>query len=357
MASEGGLPTIYGIPLKYVFLVTLVVQNSALVLTMRYSRIQPGPRYLGTTAVALSELLKCFICLGIHVHRKRSQPDHRQAPTLSAEANPSNQADDYSIPLWIDGSRAPKIALWALVAFLYSLQNNLQFVAASHLHAATFQVTYQCKILTTALFTVTLLRRRLSARKWFSLVILTAGVAWVQIPSSSTAASKQQGDDLAGITAVAGACICSGLAGVCFEKVLKEPQQSSIWKRNVQLSAGCFPMALAAAYCWDRQAIRKDGFFQGYSPVVLATVGVQAAGGLIVALVIKYADNISKGFATSISIILSTAASIFLFDFVPTIHFLCGSILVLLATYLYSQPDAPKVAATVLPLYRQKVLR
>lgn len=46
---------------------------------------------------------------------------------------------------------------------------------------------------------------------------------------------------------------------------------------------------------------------------------LQALGGLVIAAVIKYADNILKGFATSLSIILSTLISYFLLqDFDPT---------------------------------------
>jgi solute carrier family 35 (UDP-sugar transporter), member A1/2/3 len=43
-----------GMPLKYISLVTLVIQNSALVLVMRYSRTLTGPQYLPATAVGLS---------------------------------------------------------------------------------------------------------------------------------------------------------------------------------------------------------------------------------------------------------------------------------------------------------------
>ncbi len=47
---------------------------------------------------------------------------------------------------------------------------------------------------------------------------------------------------------------------------------------------------------------------------------VQAVGGLIVALVMKYADNILKGFATSLSIVLSSVVSyFFLSDFHPSV--------------------------------------
>lgn len=43
------------------------------------------------------------------------------------------------------------------------------------------QVTYQLKILTTALFSVILLRKSLSSLKWFSLIVLMVAVALVQV--------------------------------------------------------------------------------------------------------------------------------------------------------------------------------
>jgi solute carrier family 35 (UDP-sugar transporter), member A1/2/3 len=294
--------------------------------------------------VVLSELLKCFICLCIHINEQRHQAQDAQLPTFADETTTSLSQTGSSLRrLWSDLFSIKSGFFKLLVpAVLYTLQNNLQFVAASNLDAATFQVTYQCKILTTALFAVLMLGQSLSAKKWLALVILTAGVACVQIPSGSSTSPAVQGNFVVGTVAVAVACVCSGFAGVYFEKVLKNGQSSSIWIRNIQLSVGCLGIALVGAFVWDGQAIREHGFFQGYNPIVFATVCTQAAGGLIVAVVIKYADNILKGFATSLSIILSTVASIFIFDFVPTIYFLFGSILVFAATYLYSMPDAPK---------------
>ena len=64
---------------------------------------------------------------------------------------------------------------------LYTLQNNLLFIALSNLDAATYQVTYQLKILTTALFSVLMLGKKLDSIKWISLVILMLGVSLVQV--------------------------------------------------------------------------------------------------------------------------------------------------------------------------------
>jgi UDP-sugar transporter A1/2/3 len=52
----------------------------------------------------------------------------------------------------------------------------------------------------------------------------------------------------------------------------------------------------------------------GYSFWVWATITLVAAGGLLVAVVVKYADNILKGFATSLSILLSAVISYMYFS-------------------------------------------
>lgn len=65
----------------------------------------------------------------------------------------------------------------------------------------------------------------------------------------------------------------------------------------------------------------------------------------------RYADNILKGFATSISIILSAVASFYIFDFKISLYFFVGSVLVLygnhcftLATHMYGRPEKVVVA-------------
>ena len=47
------------------------------------------------------------------------------------------------------------------------------------------QITYQLKILTTAVFSVLILHRSLSLTKWVSLILLTVAVALVQVCDNS----------------------------------------------------------------------------------------------------------------------------------------------------------------------------
>ena len=122
-------------------------------------------------------------------------------------------------------------------AGLYTLQNNLLYIALSNLDAATYQVTYQLKILTTALFSVLMLSKKIDSLKWISLIILTVGVSLVQWPNSSnskTTLDKTFNNKLIGLSAVIIACFSSGFAGVYFEKLLKG-SSTGVWVRNIQL--------------------------------------------------------------------------------------------------------------------------
>ncbi|KAL7008144.1 hypothetical protein EMMF5_002326 [Cystobasidiomycetes sp. EMM_F5] len=199
--------------------------------------------------------------------------------------------------------------------------------------------------------------------KWGSLFALASGVAVVQLAglgnsaSTATETTSHEMNRVAGFLATIIGCMTSGFAGVYFEKVLKT-SQTDVWTRNVQLSLWSLPPAfMAAAFpnmsLTGQSKIRipkpddPTWLFGNFSGWPLATVVFQALGGILTALVIKYADNIAKGFATSLSIILSFIAGIVLFSTPITVNFLAGSALVLAATYVYNLPEKPKIVAIV----------
>ncbi len=199
-------------------------------------------------------------------------------------------------------------------------------------------MTYQLKIFTTALFSVIMLNKKLSALQCSSLVVLFLGVALVQLQNiSTTSKSGQDQNQLIGLVAVIVSCLSSGFAGVYFEKMLKG-SDASVWLRNVQLGIFGSMTALIGMWLKDGSAIQEKGFFYAYTPLVFGVIIQQALGWLVVAVVVRYADNILKGFATSLSIILSCLASIPLFGFSVTFNFTIGAALVIAAVVLYSRP-------------------
>ena len=187
-------------------------------------------------------------------------------------------------------------------------------------------------------------------KKWSALLLLTVGVSIVQISGSHDASksdSEKQSQFL-GLIAVLCAACTSGFSGVYFEKVLKG-SSTSLWLRNVQMGIPSVVIAFITVYAKDSAAVSVQGFLGGYTPLVWTVVTVQAVGGLIVAVVVKYADNVLKVFATSFSIVVSCIISAIFFDFHASGAFIVGASLVVLSTVLYSQPEKKRRRKTVLP--------
>ena len=75
-------------------------------------------------------------------------------------------------------------------------------------------------------------------------------------------------------------------------------------------NSACFPLPPALLIIlFELNSILDYGFFYGYTIWTCYAVLLSAAGGLVVAVVVRYADNILKGFATSISILVSCGGS------------------------------------------------
>ncbi|KAH9449867.1 hypothetical protein H4Q26_006498 [Puccinia striiformis f. sp. tritici PST-130] len=330
------------IPMKYLSLLALTLQNSLLTILLHYSRTGKN-LYSAPVAVLLSEILKTIISFSIATIHHRTSSSISDSIKLNLSAIFSRDCWKLSIP-----------------AILYVIQNNLQFIAASNLDVATFSITYQLKILTTALCSVIILNRRLTISKWISLIFLALGVGLVQLSNVSVPASSEESRDQLtvsrsmntslGFMAVSLACLTSGLAGVYFELVLKSSSKVDLWIRNVQLSL--FSLLPALFTVLVSLPPTSGSILNGFGVWAWATILTQVIGGLVTALVIKFADNILKGFATSLSIILSTLAGLFLFDAHLPFGSAIGASVVLFSTYTYnaSSSSSASVGETVLPI-------
>lgn len=314
-----------------------------------------GQRYITSTAVFLTEVVKFAACFTAALFE------------ISQDVAPSLPATSLfqTLAAATFGGDSWKLAI---PAALYTLQHSLQYVAISNLDAATLQVTYQFKILPTAIFSILVLRRSLTAQKWAALALLMFGVALVQMPVAQQPAAatalkdvhsriyfprsfsdlKNWGygaaeglnkrsatyegidedylakypdrNEALGFAAAILSSTASALGSVYFEKILKEATgKVSIWIRNVQLSVySIVPSLFIGVMFVDGENISKNGFFVGYNYVVWLVIIFQALGGVIVALCIHYTNNIAKSFATSISILLSLCFSMVFFDFTLT---------------------------------------
>lgn len=149
-------PRVGTLPLKYIVLVLLVLQNSLTAILARASRIPStsGTQlYLGSVAVFVAEVIKLPVCVGL----------------IARDAG---------------GVRPMIVEIWQQVfvkwrdtlrmgvpALCYCLQNALFFVALSRLSATSYQLWSQSKTLFTALFFVVYLGQVCCTRApifWFT---------------------------------------------------------------------------------------------------------------------------------------------------------------------------------------------
>ncbi|CAJ0932637.1 unnamed protein product, partial [Mesorhabditis belari] len=299
--------------MRTAILVWLTLQNSIHTLLIRYSRAREVDEMFTST------IIKLVMCLMMVIYEETPR---KFFSTLNSQV--INQPGD-----------TLKVCIPAMI---YTVQNNLFYVAASHLDAATFMITSQMKIFTTAIFSVIMLGRSLNKAQWVALFVLFVGVSLVQSQTSNVGNSSNDQSPVIGFTAVIVACCLSGFAGIYFEKILKGSAPVSLWMRNVQMSVFAIPASLIAVLVQDGDFVRAHGMLYGFDFIVWLTVFWYGIGGLSVAVCIKYADNIAKNFATSVAILLATLGSVWLFGFVPSLMFMLGAALVILSIFLYSNP-------------------
>jgi len=267
-----------------VFVVYLSVQLGALLLASASQR-QPT-RYLNSTAVTLSELIKVAISLiGIAATERLMLRGLLRAAHQTLLGQPQ------------------QLLKVAVPALLYTVQNNVIYASLAHIDSVTFQITYQLKLVSSLLAARLLLKKPVARTKWLSVALLTLGVVFVQLSlqddAAAAAADAAESDDESpvdaaasaaaaaaarrsrakGIVGVLVACGCSGLAGAAMELLLKEDSQS-LPRRNLQVpdpqrprstpgSATC-PAALSP--CATRRQVRRGGAesSRNPSPPVLA---------------------------------------------------------------------------------------
>ena len=117
--------------------------------------------------------------------------------------------------------------------------------------------------------------------------------------------------------------------------MLKGASKPSLWLRNIQLAAYCTAVATAGILLAADPRLAEAGWTDGFSNLTWFCLVFQAGGGLLVAVTIKYADNILRGFAQGLALIIGAVGSYVLFGFSLSLTFCGGVLLVIAAIFLY----------------------
>lgn len=318
--------------LRLRLLVLMVLQNSATALVARYTRSSVAEKDM----FAVNDLIICC-----------------EITKLIVSGILESCTSDCGLVQSVKGNMLGQpLEFFAIVipSLLFLMQNSILYVAVSNLSVPLFQVTYQMKLVTTAIMSMFLLQRRYSAKQMTCLTTLSVGVAIVLVDGNRRPEKQNRNSNESiaiGLLAVMAASVSSAVAGIVLEKLLKgrafEAKKNqnlsgtlpltSLWMRNMHMAF--FSICIALLHRCICASNRKS-FMHGFSPWVHLLVVLQAGGGLLVAAVMKYADNVLKGLATGVSVVLSAVVSSAFFGTPITRHFLVGSCIVLLSVYLFS---------------------
>jgi UDP-sugar transporter A1/2/3 len=298
-----------------VALIALTFQNTVLVILLKFSFREDAESYAPSTAILCTELLKLALC------------------ALAV----SKQPGQFS---------ATVQQLWAkkrlfLPAVLYVIQSNLLFFASKRLPPVIYIVCTQMKILTSAVFSRLLLGTTLSGSQYVSLFFLIFGIVLVQIDNFDFQEIHTVGESSAGFFAATLASLTSGLAGAVLEKLYKDPDactrvKHTIWTRNLQLSLISIPFALSGVYLRAQEQVLKGNFFRGYDYVILSIICMQAAGGIITAYVLKFANVVSKCVAISMSICCCAIYSVWTGELIISTQIIVGVLVVNISVIAFS---------------------
>ena len=122
-----------------------------------------GLQALTTSIIVMAEMLKLALCTCEILVRRRGVQGFVAEISEDILAKPA------------------ETAMMMVPCFLYFIQNNLLLLAVSSLDPPVYYVVSQLKILSTAVFSIIILRKTISGRKWIALVILLSGTALSQV--------------------------------------------------------------------------------------------------------------------------------------------------------------------------------
>jgi len=336
---------------RWLVLLVLCLQNSLFTVLRRYSQGVLLETYSKYECLLVGEVIK--MVFSAYMIRKGlveragtgNDDDGGGGGGVNAPKNDTATTDTLRHRLLYITASCRKMVVLALI---YGAMNILSFVSLRNIGAGLFTIFAQAKIFTTALFSSVILGRKYSWTKWRALISLVLGVLLFSEPvwgdSSKLHSNNPDARPLLGTAAVLIEVSLSGFASIYFEKIVKtDALQFTIWERNFQLALGSFPVYLGFIAV-DGGGVA--GFGGGWSLLAACVAALGAAGGLLVALSIKYGDSILKTLATTGAIVLSSFLDYWFLDgpLTATMLIAGGQVIVSICNYTFDQTSSASSA-------------
>ena len=233
------------------------------------------------------------------------------------------------------------ILKYALPGLLYAVCNVLNYVVVSMVGSTNYQLLNNMKIITTAVIYRLVLGREIRMIQWMAIMLLAVAMcvsALQNCPKPIVPGTNEPPLRMtAGILSMILVSCLSSLAGVYNEKLIKGTE-ANVWYQNVLLYIWTFSFCIGKRLLFSQEATNttgNGGLFQGFTFVLWLVIVLKAVYGQIVGLVFKYANNILKVYASSMSVIVSAILCYIFLGTPLTGSSIVAGVLVIIATMLY----------------------
>ena len=309
--------------------------------------------------LSLSLLLLTFNAGSTIINQATLQSDHTMnySPFVTAATTEFIKLVVASILLLRDLCNASKkkvimptnplfILKYAIPGFLYAVCNVLNYVVVALVGSTNYQLLNNMKIITTAVIYRLTLGREIKLIQWMSILLLTLAMCVASLQScegisndgsisgsesrsrsrilgmvnastsnisSDTTNDKKFTSMTAGVLSMIFVSCLSSIAGVYNEKIIKNTP-ANLWYQNVLLYIWTFSFCIAKNIFSSSKSgssssngliDTEQGMFHGFTTLLWIVILMKAFYGQVVGLVFKYADNILKVYASSMSVIVS----------------------------------------------------
>jgi len=197
--------------------------------------------------------------------------------------------------------------LYALLpAAIYALQNVLMWLAAANMDGLSYNLINQSKIIWTAVFVYLLVGKPQSREQCGALALLfaTACILSFKDPEKGKESDSKGSNLWLGIIPLLVASGCSGFASGLSQLALRH-RNSFVF--TIELSVFSFASLLVSLlFSADGELMRTNGIFAQWTHKTIIPVLSNAAGGIFVGQVVKYAGGVQKGFSIILALIITT---------------------------------------------------
>jgi UDP-sugar transporter A1/2/3 len=227
---------------------------------------------------------------------------------------------------------------------IYALQGVLQYVSYQHLDPVTFNGLTQTKTLSAAFCCWLIMGKIQSPVQMVALTILLGSALVFQgyirmgIKKTQTKVQRHENWVWRGVVPCLGAAFLSGLAGALSQKGLqltgiagRDPFLYTVeisFYSAITLWINMMRSNVFSKLEWEKQKAHWN--FKTLIPIF-----VKASGGVITALVHKYAGSVSKGFALMFGLVLSSTLQSTLTQETLQPHQAAGTLMIMLSTWLH----------------------